>query len=127
MQKSVRIIVAGGRDFSDYQLTADTLDALLRELKAEEITIVSGGCRGADALGEAYANAHGIPVKRFPADWKTYGRAAGPIRNAQMAEYASQGKGILLAFWNGTSRGTASMIRLAEKKGLDVIITKYSE
>lgn len=125
MQKSVRIIVAGGRDFSDYQLTADTLDALLRELKAKEITIVSGGCRGADALGEAYARAHGISVKRFPADWKAYGRAAGPIRNAQMAEYASQEKGILLAFWNGTSRGTASMIRLAEKKGLDVIITKY--
>lgn len=127
MQKSVRIIVAGGRDFGDYQLTADTLDALLRELDTEKVMIVSGGCRGADALGEAYAEAHGIPVKRFPADWKNYGRAAGPIRNRQMAEYASQGKGILLAFWNGTSRGTASMISLAEKHGLDVIVIKYSE
>lgn len=125
MQKTVRIIVAGGRDFGDYRLVADTLDSLLKELSAEDVIIVSGGCRGADALGERYASEHGIEIRRFPADWKTYGRAAGPIRNRQMADYASRANGILTAFWNGQSRGTASMIQLAERNGLDVVITKY--
>lgn len=125
MQKTVRIIVAGGRDFSDYRLVADTLDSLLPKLKTEDITIISGGCRGADALGERYASEHQIPVRRFPADWNAYGRAAGPIRNRQMADYSALAKGILLAFWDGKSRGTASMISLAERAGLDVVVTKY--
>lgn len=125
MQKAVRIIVAGGRDFGDYRLLADTLDALLPNMGTKDITLVSGGCRGADALGERYADEHGIRVKRFPAEWKTYGRAAGPIRNRQMAEFSAEVKGILLAFWDGQSRGTASMISLAERCGLDIVITKY--
>ena len=125
MQEAVRIITAGGRDFGDYRLLADTLDSLLTELETDDITIVSGGCRGADTLGERYASEHGIPIKVFPADWKTWGRAAGPIRNRQMAEFASAGHGILIAFWDGKSRGTASMIRLAGQYGLDTLVTKY--
>ena len=51
-----------------------------------------------------------------------YGKAAGPIRNKQMAEFASQQTGMLIAFWDGKSRGTGSMIRLAKEYGLEVHI-----
>ena len=120
-----RIIVAGGRDFTDYALLSETLDVILERYTLREVQIVSGCCRGADALGERYAREHGIPVVRFPADWQAYGKAAGPIRNRKMAEYASEGEGILVAFWDGKSRGTASIIRLAEKYGLQIKTITY--
>ena len=120
-----RIIVAGGRDFNNYILLSETMDAVLERYTLSEVQIVSGCCRGADALGERYAKEHGILVKRFPADWLSYGKAAGPVRNRKMAEYASEGEGALIAFWDRKSRGTASMIRLANKYGLQTIIITY--
>ncbi|MDY6291110.1 MAG: DUF2493 domain-containing protein [Succiniclasticum sp.] len=123
--KQARIIVAGGRDFTDYALLSQTLDAVLEKYTFYEVQIVSGCCRGADALGEHYAKEHRIPVKRFPADWLQYGKVAGPIRNREMAEYASEGEGVLVAFWDGKSRGTASMIRIAEKAGLQIKTITY--
>lgn len=120
-----RIIVAGGRDFTDYAILSKTLDAVLERYTLHEVQIVSGYCRGADALGERYATEHGIPVKRFPADWLAYGKAAGPIRNRKMAEYAAERDGMLVAFWDGKSRGTASMIRIAEKAGLQIKTITY--
>lgn len=62
--------------------------------------------RGADALGEHWATAHGIPVERFPADWDKHGRAAGPIRNEAMAREGDA----LVVFWDGESRGSYSML-----------------
>ena len=120
-----RIIVAGGRDFNNYILLSETMDAVLERYTLSEVQIVSGCCRGADALGELYAKEHGIPLKRFPADWLAYGKAAGPVRNRKMAEYASEGEGALIAFWDRKSRGTASMIRLAKKYGLQTKIITY--
>ncbi len=120
-----RIIVAGGRDFTDYAILSQTLDVVLKRYTLHEVQIMSGCCRGADAMGERYAREHGIPVVRFPADWKAYGKAAGPIRNRKMAEYASEGEGVLVAFWDGGSLGTASMIRLAKKTGLQTKIITY--
>ena len=123
--KQARIIVAGGRDFTDYALLSQTLDAVLEKYTFYEVQIVSGCCRGADALGEHYAKEHGIPVKCFPADWLAYGKAAGPIRNRKMAEYTAERDGMLVAFWDGKSRGTASMIRIAEKAGLQIKTITY--
>ena len=108
VQRLVRCVVAGGRD---YQLT-DADKAQLDALPIGEL--VSGGASGADRCGEQWAQSKGIPIKRFPADWSTHGRAAGPIRNHQMAEYADA-----VALFPG-GHGTASMRREAERAGITI-------
>jgi len=80
--------------------------------------IISGCARGADTLGIEWAEAKGVEVARFPADWKTHGRAAGPIRNQQMLE---EGKPDLVVAFPG-ARGTADMIRRARAAGVELIL-----
>lgn len=115
----MRIIVAGGRDFKNYDILKDKCDNILHNL--EFVEIVSGTANGADNLGEKYAEEKGYPIKSFPADWDTHGKSAGYIRNKEMAEYADS----LIAFWDGESRGTRHMIALAKKEGLKIRIIKY--
>lgn len=67
----MKLIIAGGRD---YQLTPSD-KAWLDDLVSSVTEIVSGGATGADREGERWAELHGIPVKRFPADWDKHGRA----------------------------------------------------
>ena len=110
----MKVIIAGGRDFNDYELLKDKCDKILNS--QIEITIVSGGANGADYLGEKYAKEREYELIIFPADWNKYGKSAGPIRNTQMAENSDA----LIAFWDGKSKGTQHMINLAEKKGLMV-------
>ena len=98
----MKVIVAGGRDFNNYEYLKKRLD----ELEIEITEIVCGEARGADTLGKRYAIERGIPVKSFPAEWDRYGKAAGAIRNAEMGAYADY----LVAFWNQESRGTKNMI-----------------
>ena len=103
------VIVAGSRSILDCLSPAGQ-----RRIVAEAIDesgfpvaeVVSGTARGVDQLGEDWADEHGIPVERFPADWDTHGRSAGPIRNEEMAEYADA----LVAIHVNDSRGTADMI-----------------
>lgn len=124
--EDIRIIIAGGRDFSNYSLLKQNVDTIVKSFHNENLTIISGTARGADTLGEQYAEEHHLPIRKFPADWDTYGKAAGHIRNAQMAKYASEGtKGMLVAFWDGKSRGTDNMIQTARKKDLEVYIVNY--
>ena len=66
----MNVIVAGSRTFNDYRLLRNKLDQILAN-KLPDIVIVSGGARGADTLGERYAQEKGLPVKQFPADWDT--------------------------------------------------------
>lgn len=116
-----KIIVAGTRTFNNYQVLRYILDTFIDALEDTDIEIVSGGARGADTLGEKYAAEHSLPLKIFPAKWDQYGKRAGYLRNAQMADYAD----ILVAFWDGKSKGTQHMISLAENKGLDVYCFNY--
>jgi hypothetical protein len=114
----MRIIVAGGRDFNDYELLKEKLD---NESLSSEDTIISGDARGADRLGERYAKEHCIWCTKYPAKWDKYGKSAGYIRNAEMASNADA----LIAFWDGKSRGTKHMIDIADSLGLKVTIVKY--
>ena len=116
-----RVIIAGCRDFAAYELLKERCDYYLQNQKPEDIVIVSGHASGADALGERYAQDRGFQLETYPADWKAHGRAAGPIRNAQMAAVADA----LIAFWDGKSRGTKNMIDTATKRGLKVAVVRY--
>lgn len=121
----MRVIVCGGRDFTDRQLCFDSLDRLLSGL--ENVEIISGHARGADTYGEEYAVFHGLRRKYFVADWKRYGRSAGPIRNQQMLEYAMKDTAMVIAFWDGQSRGTKNMIEQARRARVKVEIVNYRE
>ena len=130
--KEARIIIAGSRSFNDYiKLKAAMYDTIcdLKKSNGEElnIKIISGTARGADKLGEKYANEYGYEVVRFPADWDRLGKRAGYVRNAEMAKYAvSDGSiGVLVACWDGASKGTKHMIDLANKYGLEVLIVEF--
>jgi hypothetical protein len=117
----MRVIVAGGRDFEDYQLLKRTACKLLTKYHPEEVTIISGCAMGADSLGEELARDMGYGVRAHPANWERYGKSAGYRRNAEMADVATH----LLAFWDGKSKGTKHMIDLATKKGLTIKIVRY--
>lgn len=115
----IRVIIAGGRDFTDYNKLCEVCDTGFSGCGV--IEIVSGMAKGADLLGERYAIERGHQIKRFPADWDKYGKGAGYRRNVEMANYA----GALLAFWDGESRGTLHMINAAKDRGLKVKVINY--
>ena len=115
----MKVIIAGSRDFSDYDLLKSKCDTFLKDIAVSEI--VSGTADGADKLGERYALEKGYDLKKFPADWKKYGKKAGYLRNEEMASYAD----ILIAFWDGLSKGTSLMISCAERKGLVIHTILY--
>lgn len=125
--KTYRTIIAGSRTVRDIQL----IERAISESGFRITEVVSGGQvsldietgerYGADYFGEQWAKSHMIPIRRFPADWRRYGKSAGPLRNRQMADYADQ----LIAVWDGVSRGTADMIEKA--RYLNVFVFDYSK
>lgn len=115
----MRVIVAGGRDFIDWEHTCLVLDHITTPLS--NLEIVSGGARGADAQGERYAEDVGCHIRIFPADWDKHGKRAGILRNEEMALYGH----ILVAFWDGKSPGTKHMIQAALKACLQIHVYHY--
>lgn len=119
--KLVRLIVAGGRDYPR-KLVKQAVDHL--NWKTErlfqdgyEITEVCGKATGADAVGQFWADTKRIHVAAFPAKWDIYSKkSAGPIRNSWMAWYSTH----LIPLWDGQSRGTSSMIKIATDANLNV-------
>lgn len=111
----MKVIIAGGRDITDLGLVAEAI--YNSEFRITEV--VSGGARGVDAIGEMYSRS--VLQKEptiFPADWDKFGKAAGHVRNAEMAEYADA----LIAVWDGKSPGTKNMINTALAAGLKVYV-----
>lgn len=118
----MKIIIAGSRDFNNYELLRDRLNYLLKNASDEdEITIISGGARGADQLGERYAKEKGYKIIRKPANWDKYGKSAGYKRNEEMAKIAD----VCVCFWDGESRGTKHMIDLSKKYKLKLNVIFY--
>lgn len=115
----MKTIIAGGREITDIELVRQAV-----KLSGFEITeVVSGKARGVDTLGEQYAEENSIPVRDFPARWDLLGKAAGFIRNKEMANYGEA----LIAVWDGDSAGTRNMIKNARSKGLKVFVYRTDE
>lgn len=127
MSEKFKLVVAGTRNFDDYELLRNKLATLLMKRRCWTIDcneeIVSGGAPGADTLAVRYATEASIPFKVFPADWNKYGKSAGPRRNKQMAEYADAA----IVFWDGKSRGTQNMIQQMREAGKSVEVIIYPQ
>jgi hypothetical protein len=104
----MKTIIAGGRDYTERQGDAE----FLSRIGVSEV--ISGGCRGGDEFGEIWARRIALPVTKIAADWKTYGKAAGPMRNEAMAKQAQA----VVLFPGG--KGTANMEATARKHGLKI-------
>jgi len=124
----VNVIIAGSRDFTDEKFLRDKASAWAgfntdAPMPASDITVICGGAKGPDKMGAEWAEFHGINVRHMPADWNAHGRAAGPIRNAAMADIGD----VLIAFYDGKSKGTANMIGAALRKGLELHIYQIKD
>ena len=134
----IKMIIAGGRDYTDADNIRYHLQHLIRSNPDKYFTIISGMARGADITGAEVARSLGLHVLEFPALWddlnapgavirpnrvtgKPYNAVAGFQRNQRMADEADA----LLAFWDGKSRGTADMIRIMKEAGKIVITFMY--
>lgn len=112
----MRVLVCGGRDFSDEPSLCYVLDQATRKIGGIT-TLIHGNAKGADRLAGAWAERHDIPVAVYPADWSKHGSAAGPIRNQQMLD---EGKpDLVIAFPGG--RGTSDMVSRATTAGIRVV------
>jgi hypothetical protein len=116
----IRLAVIGSREgfLGDPGTFIENLIKLER-IKKEDLIIVSGGARGVDSQAEAWADKEGVKKLIFLADWKGKGKGAGYIRNHDIIENSD----LVLAIWNGESRGTLHSLTLAKKKGLKIYLT----
>jgi hypothetical protein len=101
----MRVIIAGSRTITDM----DLLESAIIESGFDISEVVCGGARGVDELGKQWAKKSRLPYKLFPAKWQLHGKQAGFIRNTEMSKYAEA----LIALWDGSSKGTKHMIRIA--------------
>lgn len=111
----MRVLVCGGRNFTERDLLRSTLDRLHKETPIE--AIIHGGATGADTLAGWWASINEVKILDYPADWKKHGNAAGPIRNQEMINTSKPT--LVVAFAGG--RGTADMVRRARKAGIPII------
>jgi len=103
----MKLAIVGSRTFNDY----DVLEMFIQDtVGISNLTmIVSGGAKGADTLAEKFAKDYNIPIKIFRPNWKL-GKSAGYLRNKDIVDECD----ILIAFWDGKSKGTKHSINLAQ-------------
>lgn len=116
---NMKIVIFGSREFTDYEYASKFISTF----EKSDIEIISGCARGADNIGKLYAEQYGIKLYQFPANWKKYGKAAGYVRNNEMADFCDVG----LCFWDGKSRGTKHMIETLKKRNKPCYIILYNE
>jgi hypothetical protein len=127
--RPTRIIVAGGREFKDYDLLEREVKRFivedLRITNLKEVEIISGMARGADRMGKQFAEKYGIALHEEPVlkeEWDKYGRAAGHYRNERMAERATAA----IVFWNGVKERSGSWDMITQARGRN-LVTKVIE
>lgn len=103
----MKLAVVGNRNYTNYITIKSAIDQIRTHVAVTEI--VSGGATGVDALAKRYATEEKIKYVEFPADWATYGKAAGPLRNQQIVDYCDR----VLAFPTDNSPGTQDTIKRA--------------
>lgn len=130
-RNEMRIIIAGSREYENQNEFTNIVNYIMTFdiFKTDESKeIISGHAHGADQLGEQFAKKMNYPIKLFIPNWKMYGKKAGHIRNKKMALYAMEKPcGVLIAFWDGESKGTKSMIQYAKDCKLKCFVYNYKK
>lgn len=114
----LRIAVVGSRGFDDYKLLSRVLDNFF---EGTHFTLVCGMARGADLLGFKYAKRRGWDIEEYPAKWDEHGKSAGYIRNELMSRVSD----IVVAFWDGESKGTKHMITMSLENNCNLVVINY--
>lgn len=111
----MRVLVCGDREWTNDKVIYQRL----KEFARQETTIIHGDARGADTLAKQIAEFLGFKVEAYPADWETYGNAAGPFRNRQMLASRPD---LVIAFHNDilNSKGTRDMVTISRQAGIPV-------
>jgi predicted Rossmann fold nucleotide-binding protein DprA/Smf involved in DNA uptake len=109
----IRVAIVGSRDYPDL----DAVKCFVEKLPPDSV-VISGGARGVDRIAETYARQRGLKVIVFPADWDRHGKRAGVIRNFDIVNASD----IIVAFWDGKSKGTQHTINIAKQQGKQVVI-----
>ena len=112
----MKLAIVGSRDYSDYSFFSVQIEQFLAGRRPD--LIISGGASGIDSLAERYAREHDLPLQVFAADWRRFGKSAGPRRNTQIVDAATH----LLAFPSATSVGTYDSVRIAQMAVLPTVI-----
>lgn len=115
----MKLLVCGGREFTDVEYAVPRIHRVHQQTPVS--ALICGMAKGGDSIALAWARELGIPVEEYHADWKKYGKAAGPIRNQQMADAQPD---LVIALPGNI--GTASMIEIAKKAGIPTTIYRYN-
>ena len=120
MDNEYRVVICGSRDFNDYEYAKTCLNWILQKKidEGRNIVVISGCARGADLIGERWADEYGWRIDKHPADWEKYGKSAGYIRNCEMVDCCDG----VVAFWDRKSKGTKHTIDYANKNGIKCVI-----
>lgn len=113
----MRIAIVGSRECGSHHRRLTEVLAVLRA-HGPDVEVISGGAPGMDTIGARAARGLGLKLTEYPADWKTFGKRAGFLRNQTIVDNCDE----LHAWWDGKSRGTAHTIGLARKAGKPVTI-----
>lgn len=114
-----RILITGSRYWGDARTINGAILEHIEGLDPREVTVVHGSAPGADSLAAYAAECYVTNVEAYPADWRTHGKAAGPIRNQKMVDL---GADVCLAFPEAGSRGTWDCVKRAKAAGIPVRI-----
>ena len=118
----MKLMICGSRTLDNPAYVWTALSHLQKHMPDLDISqIVSGTCYGPDQNGEDWAYERNIPCSYFPADWNRYGKSAGYRRNVTMVEYSD----IVIAIWDGVSKGTLHSINLARSKNVPVWVFEF--
>lgn len=121
---SIRLLITGSRSWDNLDYIRSTFIAVSDEF-GDDITLVSGACpTGADRLGEIVAAELGWSVELYPADWNTYGKRAGFVRNSQMIDTEPD---IVVGFVRNGSKGASMTVNLGKKKGLPTVVHNWTD
>jgi len=119
----MKVAIVGSRSFNDYGTLKAVIEMTCQTYGIEIDTIVSGGARGTDRLGEMFAKEKGYETLIFPADWDKYGKRAGFIRNVEIIDNCDA----CIAFWDGESHGTKHDIELCQEKNKPCYVYRFDQ